>query len=172
MYLTAFFISFATAGAIGLIFSLLHYRGIKREIAVKSIISNLRKEVSELIIELNGTTERNILLVENRIQELKQLIDKAAKLHKVLETEKNKQISVERVYTELGRKRPIGLQADPPPAKTHESAADSDSLSLRNEVLQMYQSGYSLNAIADKVGMNRGEIELIIALLNQTDSDA
>ncbi|OQX29971.1 MAG: hypothetical protein B0D92_00915 [Spirochaeta sp. LUC14_002_19_P3] len=163
MYLIVFFISFTTAGAIGLIFSLLHHRSIKREIAVNNIISKLRREVSEIIIEMNGTTERNILLLENRIQELKRLLDKAAKVRKVLEAEKNKQASAERIYSELGKKRPIKLQ-DPPPFE-HESSADS--LSPRDKVLQMYQRGDSLDAIVDKVGMNRGEIELIISLLNQ-----
>lgn len=170
MYVIVFLVSSITAVSIGLVFILLQRRDIKREIAVKTIVNQLRKEISELIVELNGTTERNILLVENRIRELKQLVDKASKLHKVFEIEKNKQAKTEQVYSELSRKRPIMLQASTPFTNIDEST-DFDLLSLRDKALWMYQRGDSPEIIADKLGMKRGEIELIVSLSNQNPAN-
>ena len=72
-----------------------------------TIAAKLRREVEEMVRDLNGTTERNIALIENRIASLNELIDKAGKTTGVLRRESEKHDIASQVYTSLERSRPL-----------------------------------------------------------------
>lgn len=72
-----------------------------------AIIGKLRKEVGEIVTELNGTTERNVALLENRIAALNDLLEKAGKTSGALKRESEKHEISSRVYTALERSRPL-----------------------------------------------------------------
>lgn len=82
-------------------------RRIRRDMETDAIIGKLRREVGEIVTELNGTTERNVALLENRIAEMKELVEKAGKTSGVLKRESEKHDISSRVYTALERSRPL-----------------------------------------------------------------
>ena len=172
-------ISILAAGTTSFLFHLWQQRRISREVGFQSVISRLRTEVSELITELNGITERNIALLEDRIRALNESVDKASRMQKVLAIEKEKKDNADRVYSELGRNKamdiPIELSLDPPLEPSSEPPPepvipplDFDSLSVREKVLVFHRRGDSLDSIAGELGMSRGEVELVISLHDRT----
>lgn len=121
-----------------------------------------------MVTELNGTAERNIALLENQIRTVNELVDKAAKTTGVLQKEKEKHDLASRVYTSLGRSKPLKLDVEDEISKTPEpieaEPVDFDSLPLREKALVLHRKGNSLDSIATELDMSRGEVELIISL--------
>ena len=77
MQLTALFVGVG----INLIVIALVYVHLNRKIGKRntpgSIISDVRREVDEMIVELNQTTDRNIGIIEERIQRISKAVDEA-----------------------------------------------------------------------------------------------
>jgi len=117
-----------------------------------------------MLTELNGTAERNIALFENRIQTVSALVDRAVKVADVLQKELGKKESVDRVYTELGRSRTLEPDGDSPKPTPPVAPVDFESMSTRDKALVLHRKGENLDAISSRLGMSRGEIELIISL--------
>jgi len=133
-----------------------------------TLIGKLRTEIGQMVTELNGSAERNIALLENRIRTASDLIDRAIKASGALETEKHKHESVDRIYTALARSRPLSIDVEVPPEPTETAEAadtqDFDSLSIREKALVLYRKGEDMDTIGGKLSMSRGEVELIISL--------
>jgi len=141
-------------------------RKIRRELDSDAILGRLRTEVGELITELNGTTDRNIALIESRITALNSALNQANRTAELLEREAVKRDRSDRVYTELGRSRPLSIAVDdevksPPPDL---DIADFDALPVRDKALVLHRKGDSIESIASDLDMSRGEVELIISL--------
>ncbi len=138
---------------------------MKKGAEVEVIVKRLRADVADLITELNSTTDRNILLLEDRIRELNKLIERAVKIQKVLDKEKEKDNIASRIYTELGKAPTIPAQEVEPKSESERIALAS--LSAKDKILVMHRGGESLDSIAEKTGSSRGEVELIVALYDK-----
>ena len=85
MQLTALFVGVG----INLIVITLVYIHLNRKIGKREtagrIISDVRREVDEMIVELNQTTDRNIGIIEERIQRISKAVDEADKRIRLLQ---------------------------------------------------------------------------------------
>ena len=109
-------------------------RAVMRRISARDMVPELRSEVAALIAELNGTTERNVALLEDGIGRLQELLRSA----------------------DRGAAAP-GSAPDP-------VAGGADRAERRAQVLRLHGLGMSSAAIADHLATSPGEVELIVNL--------
>lgn len=100
----------------------------------------LRSEVAQLIVELNGAAERNVTLLEDRIRCLNELLQQA------------------------DRRLPR-----PPPAPRPRTAAEPPAVAGSAaqrvaQVMRLRRLGFSSAVIADRLAASQGEVELIVNL--------
>lgn len=136
-------------------------RKISKILDSDKILSKVDDEVNSLILELNQTTERNILLIEDRIGKLSNLIKEADKSILLLKREFDRPKIEPIHYNHLSKMRnfvPIEDESvkDPP--------ENDENLSDKNRILELFNKGFSSDVIAAKTGTSVGEIDLIIAL--------
>ncbi|MBN2655472.1 MAG: hypothetical protein JXR86_00310 [Spirochaetales bacterium] len=157
---TAFTVAGICLLAIYSVYFLLNRR-ISNILESEKILSRVDEEVNSLILELNQTTERNILLVEDRIKKLTALMEDADKTVLRLNRELNRKKEETEGYSHLSKMRKI-----PPPVdeKVREPENSDENLSEKNRILEMYNRGMAPELIASRTGTSIGEVELIITL--------
>ncbi len=155
-------ISFFVSLSFCLLFVFFWRRRIRHELETGKIIKNLKVEIGEMVTALNGTTERNIALLENQIRVINEQIEKAAKAAGVLKREQEKQETVSQVYSSLARSKPITLDVEV--QGTEIPLIDFEKLPIREKALVLHRKGDSPDTIAARLDMSRGEIELILSL--------
>ncbi len=132
-------------------------RRIRRDMETDAIIGKLRTEVGEIVTELNGTTERNVALIENRIALLNELIEKAGKSTGVLRRESEKHDIASQVYTSLEKSRPLtpslNLVVDDEPTPGGFSAGSTDE----SRTIEAKTSTDSLSEIPSKLNLREPE---------------
>lgn len=108
---------------------------IKRRTSGRGLLTEYRAEVNECIRDINGVTDRNLLLVENKIKELKELLDETGKRISVYVKELEKSRKGEALYTDLGRgiRAALKTEAEMPPASPPLSA-------VRPNIIQIQQA--------------------------------
>ncbi len=112
------------------------------------IIGEIRKDVDDLVVQINQTAERNISLIEDRIKKISDLLVLADKRIKLLD------------------KRPLPRYNDlrqvvlPDVKQTR----NDQKISKKEQVLELHRNGFSSGIIAAKAGISIGEVELIISL--------
>jgi len=127
---------------------------LKQSVDPKSILESIREEVDRIIVELNSTTDRNITLLEDKVQSLNTLLEQADKKIGILKREIEKHELSSKVYSELAQSR-----------KAVQEAEEQDR---PTQVLNLHRQGISKSAIAKRLGITLAEIELIITLASQT----
>ncbi len=80
---------------------LFFYIKFKTEFSSAKVLENIRLEVDKLLIEIQRETENTILLIEARIEGLKQLIDEADKRISIAEGEIKKRRHEKQVLSKL-----------------------------------------------------------------------
>jgi hypothetical protein len=98
-------------GGLIVLYALLRDR-VRRATTAEAQIGEIREEVSRLLVELNQTTDRNILLMEDRIGSLNDLLAAADKKIGLLQREIEKHDVGARIYSRLSPGRPPAA-ADP-----------------------------------------------------------
>lgn len=158
---------------------------VRRAVRPTRILGEIEAEIDSLVTELNGTTERNIRLLEEAILRLKRATDEADKRLRVMQGELKKRDEETPPprpdYSHLASRKPISLKvveekeesAEPPrtdprvaEAKPPSSEGNSD---IRAEITALARQGIDSRLIASKVGRPVGEVELIISLMQKTD---
>ena len=127
---------------------------IEKYIDPSSLLDQIREEVNRIIVELNQTTDRNIGLIEDRINQLMELLAKADKKISLLQREGEKHEVSKKIYNNITRSR-AKKQYEPEPDERRDK---------QDEVLRLHQAGFSAPIIAKRVGSPLGEVELIISL--------
>ena len=92
-------------GGLLLVYLLLQQR-VRRATSSESRISEIRDEVSRLLVELNQATDRNIALMEDKIAVLNEAISTADKKIGLLRRETEKHDVGSQIYTRLAEGRP------------------------------------------------------------------
>ena len=131
------------------------------------LLNDLRDEVNHLVVELNGTTERNLGLFEERVAKLQDLIRDADKKILVLSREGEKHKLGTDVYDKLKRAVPLVAKPREPIISSNEASVAQPEKSEANIVLDLYRKGFDPKLIASKTGSSLGEVELIISLEDQ-----
>ncbi len=155
---------------------------IDRQLNPKEMLDRIRGEVEDIIKELNHTTERNIGLIEDRVESLKNLLESTDRRLAVLRREAEKHELSTAVYTSiLQQNRKRGPEQSLPAAPEDKPATDSGHphdlpiaepadetptkrTDTREQVLDLHRKGISPSVIAGRVGSTIGEVELIISL--------
>lgn len=147
---------------------------IRRELSQENRIDSVRREIEQLIIELDRTTDRNIELIENRIGQLKESLKKGDKILRLIDSEQEKRENAPSLYTNLKN-----LQQPPPedsPLIPDDVIAtgqlpglgletiDIEVIDGKERALELFLQGMEPALIATSTGLPRGEVELIISL--------
>ena len=154
---------------------LLLTRKIRRLVDPDTILAQIRREVEELIVELNNTTERNISLMEQKLKTLSGVLQKVEKRLAILRREAATLEQSERVYAAL--RRPPEPETDLPPATDERpvpalvtdrvavpAASEGREDNVRDQVVSLHRAGISADSIARRVRLSRAKVELIVSL--------
>lgn len=79
---------------------------LRRALELEGLLGEIRKEVRVLNIEINETADRNISLLEDRMDSLRSLLDEADRRMGVVRKELSARAAEREVYSHLGRPRP------------------------------------------------------------------
>jgi len=156
----------------------LYLRGrIHQELNATSLLKEVRDEVDGMVRELNLSAERNIGLLEARIEELEGLLTQADQRMILLAREVDRREKTAEVYTQLKRPGlPDSVPEDvpeaasvpaPDPVVEWKPASVSPELkprSLKDRVLALRDQDLDLGSIASATGATRAEVELILSL--------
>ena len=126
---------------------------LNKSVDPKAILESIREEMDRIIVELNSTTDRNITLLEDRVQSLNALLEQADKRIGILRREIEKHELSVKVYSELAGS-----------ARGGQKAEEQDR---QLQVLNLHRQGISPSAIAKRLGITLAEIDLIITLASQ-----
>ncbi len=141
-------------------------------------------EINLMIIEINKTTERNIQILEAKINQLNEAASKSEKLFAALRKEKEINENSENIYQKLERKsindkiEKIGKTKEEnkelfPPKQEPELFDNSSNIDnsvkmsredMREKVITMYKNGIDIELISRNLGITTGEVELIISI--------
>lgn len=105
-------------------------RRIDRRMKPDQLIEQLREEVNAVIGELNQATDRNVTIVEDRLDTLQKTIAKADRAAKALQREAERREESSRRYNDILKRGAGGTVVPAPNSKsTSGSGADSDASS-------------------------------------------
>jgi len=90
---------------------------IKRRTSGAALLPEHRTEINRLIADIDAATDRDSLLVEERIKKLKEILDDTDKRISVYVKELEKSRTGEALYTNLGRGIRAALKTEIPPAQ-------------------------------------------------------
>lgn len=167
--------------------SFLVLRGrIHQDLNATSLLKDVRDEVDGMVRELNLSAERNIGLLEARIEEMESLLAQADQKLVLLAREIERREKTADVYTQLKRVVELPREPEPKPVPKSEpspeiagpelvlpfppTAAPTPVLeperprSLKEKVLAYREQGADAGAIAAATGATRAEVELILSL--------
>jgi len=104
---------------------------IKRRTSSSALLPEHRTEINRLIADIDAATDRDSLLVEERIKKLKEILDDTDKRISVYVKELDKSRAGEALYTNLGRGIRAALKTEAPPVQNQSaplSAARPDTI--------------------------------------------
>ncbi|MFP4686796.1 MAG: hypothetical protein ACLFN5_01655 [bacterium] len=123
------------------------YRRFRRQQELSA--DQLSSRISSLLSEFNSVSATNVDLLDDRIDELRRVIEladlKAKKLERIVDNAEGVNKSLRQVQS----------------ASNKTGAADG---TRREKVLELARQGYEPAAIAEKTGIRRGEISVILRL--------
>jgi nicotinamide mononucleotide adenylyltransferase len=125
----------------------------------KEYLQSVRGEIEQIIIELNQTTDRNIALIEERVEGLRKLLAKADKNIVLLQKTHEKEQQSEDVYKNLRKKAEERRKMAS--ATKNEEPKQKD---VRLRVRELAAEGMTKEIIASRMEMTIGEVELILSL--------
>jgi Na+/phosphate symporter len=124
---------------------------LSKSLDPRAVLESIREEVDRIIVELNSTTDRNITLLEDKVQSLTTLIEQADKKIGILRREIEKHELADKVYSDLAEKR----------------VKKPEEQDIHTRVVRLHRQGISASVIAKRLGITLAEIELIITLANK-----
>ncbi len=141
---------------------------IRRELSRENRIESVRREIEQLIIELDRTADRNVEIIENRVADLKEAVRRGERIVQLIEEERDREAIPPppapaepgeeiREREERNSSRLVGMT--PPDGGWEIEVVDG-----RERALELYLQGIDAAQIASATGLPRGEVELIISL--------
>ncbi|MHB9294340.1 hypothetical protein PilKf_00047 [Pillotina sp. SPG140] len=137
---------------------------LKRRTGHEHILSELREEIDKLIAEVDAATDRDALLVEERIKQTRVLLDELDKRLALYVQELERRKLQDTVYKELETE---------PSVKNTETKRISRSPqqidtkpSINEQIAALHRAGFAAHLIAVKLGLSDAEVELACALLD------
>jgi len=175
------------------VFSFFYHRAyIKARTSQERFLAELREEVNSILKTINETTDRDISLIEEREKTLKNLLEEIEKRLKVYVRELEVRRGEENTYRELGKNRyrlpedsrgaaprvnsafPIPEfevkpeSAPPAPAGNPPPSTPSTPVPpVGEQIFSLVRAGFSVPAIASRLGISIAEVEFAVALLER-----
>ena len=162
---------------------------IKRRTSTPELMAEYAAETHRLIAEINSVTDRNLMLVEDRIKKLKDTLEEADKRVSVYARELDRSRTGEALYTSLGRgiraalKTPVETQPAPaqppnppvrqegelPPETANVKPAPKtpSKRQIRAQIETMVNQGLSPGQIASSLNISLSEVDLAINLMSR-----
>lgn len=162
------------------------YVRMKNRFSEKRILSDIRNEVEQLVTELGRETDRDVDILENRIQSLRDLMDEADRRILLADREDRKRVTQPVIpkhpadmvpETPVKKQSPDSETGNPGPKASSEPvtiytrpriARSSKELSIeipvREQVIHMAKKNISPEMIAKTTGISQGEVDLILAM--------
>ena len=97
---------------------LLLVRRIDRKLEPGRVVDNIRGEIDGIIVELNQTTDRNIGLIEDRVNRLNTLLEQADRRLAILKREIESRSSSSERYNDILQRAPRAQHPHPASQKT------------------------------------------------------
>jgi len=166
---------------------------IKRRTSASGLLAEYQNEVHRLIAEIDSATDRDSMLVEDRINKLKTILEETDKRIAVYARELDRSRTGEALYTSLGRgiRAALNTHAEPPPQtpSIQTSAASNPPLTqyedkpvessqaesapnskrqLRIKIESMVNNGLTPAEIASNLKISIAEVDLAINLMNRS----
>ncbi|RAP76235.1 hypothetical protein DL346_12570 [Paenibacillus montanisoli] len=139
------------------------------ETALEQFMENMEADNRELADLVSKSAREAQLQTKKRDERIEQLENRCAELEQLLAAQANlydaASVRQQPVVQPLSNIEPIS-EADP-------AVPEESSLSIRHryaELFELYQSGKSIDAIAKKLGRNKGEVQLILQLSKQEEA--
>ncbi|AWG42656.1 hypothetical protein CR532_01375 [Candidatus Borreliella tachyglossi] len=140
---------------------------ISLKIKSNSILRKFRSEVDKTIIEINQATDRNINIIEIKIESLNRIIKEVDERIEILD-----QRLLGFNANSVSMNNNFGMKGDVSVYKnsldytipTIEKNIIKEGYNIRQQVVSLYEQGMSLELIAKKLKLDLGEIELIISI--------
>ena len=166
---------------------------VKRKISQTELSNEHKTEAYRLIAEIDSVTDRNLLLVEDTINKLKELKDDTDKRISIYMKELEKSRTSETLYSSLGRGIRAALRepAEPPPVLPAQSVQvppivpvslasqveqsqpepvpppPPSKAQIRAQLDELILAGHSPGEIASRLGISAAEVNLAMNLLNR-----
>jgi DNA-binding NarL/FixJ family response regulator len=156
--------------------------------AAETLLAEYRAEVYRLIADIDAATDRDALLVEERITSLRKLLEDTDRRIAVYVRELNRSRSGEALYTSLGRgiRAALEPQIQPPPPGPAEEAPQAQSAAaagkkrktrpptaagakpqLKTHIAELAAQGLSPGEIASRLDISLSEVDLALSLLGK-----
>jgi hypothetical protein len=191
--MNAFLVAVMNVGLAAVVYLLL-VRRIDRKLEPARVVDNIRTEIDGIIVELNQTTDRNIGLVEDRVNRLNTLLEQADRRLAILKREIESRSSSSERYNDILHRAPRpqhphpssksadsgvaeeGKSGEPssPTPTAGQKAADGQKPSngraaRKDQIVELHRKGIAANIIANRTGTTVGEVELIISLSDRKE---
>lgn len=140
---------------------------IKRRTGQERILAEFKDEIDKLIKEIDMVTDRDGILIEERVKQLKTLLEDVDKRVAIYTRELSRGFFQEAVYTAFDKKIPslLDSQLFPRIRKTEEQIKSDPPLTA--QAVALAKAGFSPALIANRLGMSRAEVDLALALSDQ-----
>ncbi len=160
-----------------IIFSVMYIiliRRIDRRTDPESISESIIRDLDLVLAEINQATDRNIMLIEDKLKELNSTVEKAEARIKLLKKNEMPKTEVrveepkkdELTYSTINKiTNYSGIVSTVKSQVKTEDGVDS-----KKRIIELYKSGLDSGLIAASLGVNRGEVELIISLYRQSNN--
>ncbi len=178
---------------VNIVFMVVFYRKISRNFSQSNYLDSVRSEVSKLIVDIQHESDCAITVLENKIQEGKQVLAEIDKHILLVEQEQNKWVtntetaqslqvktaknssfSDTEVSVQPAERLPAVQKLKPKPAVVADAVVykkpvmpvlDIPGMSAREQVIEFGKKGFSVDFISEKVDMPIGEIALILSMI-------
>jgi hypothetical protein len=182
---------FFAAAALALLlwfFALLYLKSfVRQRTSPDHILSLLQEEVRQLEADIDEKTERNLQLLEDKIQVLREICTEAERRIAVYGRELERReretqalavlersrgaLAPPKKHTEKPRPEPLKIIVSPESTVLQQPVVKQFSVdkqpSLKDRIAELYRAGFSPELIAKQLGLTSGEVTLYINMVKK-----
>ncbi|SCW32688.1 hypothetical protein SAMN02983004_00587 [Borreliella japonica] len=141
---------------------------VNLKIKSNSILRKFKSEVDKTIIEINQATDRNINIIEIKIESLNRIIKEVDERIEILD---QRLLGFNNGSIPGNNSSSFGSKSDgiyknnlDYSMPTIEKNIIKESYNVRNQIILLHEQGMSFEAIAKKFKLDLGEVELIVSI--------